>query len=433
MTDPIAGPVSAALDRLWRGGPLGLAVSGGGDSKALMLIAADWAGARGAELRIATVDHGLRPESADEAAAVVADAAALGLPHQTLGWTEWDGRGNLQAAARSARRGLLAAWARAEGVEAVLLGHTLDDQAETVLMRLGRGAGVDGLSAMTEASEAEGVRWLRPMLGARREGLRDWLRDRGATWFDDPSNENEAFDRIKARRALAALADLGVTAEGLSATADRMQAAREALDHAAEDIAASAAVWGRCGELTLALEPLRKAPPELARRLLRAGLMRASGAEYGPRAEAERGLMSAMLSLRLGGGRSLHGCLIRPKGVGHVVIARESAGLDPSPQPAAPERLWDGRFRITAVGAGKVAPLGPKGAARLKALGEAGGWTAPAHWMAAPAAARIATPAYWRGDDLVAAPLAGHGDALQAEFAGAGPRWFATGAAAAPH
>jgi len=205
--------LAAALDGL-RPEAIVVAVSGGGDSLALMHLAADWAG--GAPLAAVTVDHGLRPESAAEAREVARAAGALGLRHETLLWRGWDGHGNLQAAARDARHALIAEWARTEGRGTVLLGHTRDDQAETVLMALARAAGPDGLSAMQAACEARGVLWLRPLLGVGREELRAELRRRGAAWAEDASNADPRFERVRARRALRALAPVGIDAPALT-------------------------------------------------------------------------------------------------------------------------------------------------------------------------------------------------------------------------
>lgn len=426
LRDEIAAEIFAALDADHPGGPLGVAVSGGGDSLALMQAADAWATSRGAPLHVATVDHGLRAESGEEASRVLAMARRIGREASILRWEEWDGKGNLQAAARDARRKLLAAWASRRGLAAVALGHTMDDQAETVLMRLGRGSGVDGLSAMSPVTKAEGVVWLRPMLGLRREALRDWLAARGLDWIDDPSNENPRYDRARARRALASLADLGVTAEGLARTASRLAEAREALDAGVARLAEEAADWGALGELRLFLPALRQAPTELTRRLVRAGLTRVAGAEYGPRAEAEQRLLLAMMALRLGGGRSLHGCVVRPDGPLRVVVTREVSAIDATPAPPAGEGLWDGRFRIATarpLDGALVAPLGVAGVRRLAELGEAGDWRPPAAWAAAPRAARLATPALWRSDLLAAAPLAGYGDEIDAAFAAPGPIW----------
>lgn len=436
--DAVRREVFAALDATLTAeldGPLGVAVSGGGDSVALLHLADAWARARGRGLEVATVDHGLRPESASEAEAVAAAAASLGRSHQTLRWTGWDGRGNLQAEARDARRRLLAGWAAERGADAVALGHTLDDQAETVLMRLGRSAGVDGLSGMSARTRAEGLIWLRPLLGIRREALRDWLRGRGRGWVDDPSNENPRFNRVRARRALVALADIGVTEDALAATAKRMQGVRAALDHGVGALAEVAADWGLCGELRLALAPLRAAPRELSRRLLRAGLTRASGSGYGPRGGAEGRLLTSVLGLGLGGGKCLHGCLIRPHGPGHVVISREVAALaamtreemagEPEDEDAA-DALWDGRFEIEATAPLReavVGPLGEAGARRLADLSDQGVWRAPDLWRSAPRAARLTTPALWRRGELEAAPVAGFGAGLTARFAAADAGW----------
>ena len=158
---------------------LGVAVSGGSDSTALLHLAAGWAARNNVKLRVATVDHRLRAASADEARQVSRQASALDLAHHTLDWTGAP-VGNLQNAAREARKALLGDWARRHGLDAVLLGHTATDQAETVLLRLARGSGVDGLAGMTPQSRDYGVTWLRPAAGGRAgrparlaEGQRD--------------------------------------------------------------------------------------------------------------------------------------------------------------------------------------------------------------------------------------------------------------------
>jgi len=415
------------MDRLHTGGPVGLAVSGGGDSIAMLHLARRWAAERGQEVSVATVDHGLRAESGAEAAWVAEVCQGLNAPHEVLSWTGWCGRGNLQAAARSARRDLLTAWAGSKGLKAVLLGHTMDDQAETVLMRLGRGSGVDGLSGMRARSDRDGLSWVRPMLWAKRADLRGWLAQQGLAWIDDPSNEDTHYDRVRARHALVGLADLGVSVKGLAETAARLQNARDALDHAAGVLAAEATRWGACGELYLSLAPFRAAPPETQRRLLRAALTRVAGAEYGPRAEAEQRLLSSILSLRLGGGRSRHGCLVRPNGVDGVVVTREVAAAE-----TGTGLLWDGRFEIEVTAptdGATIAALGEAGASHLTRLADEGVWSAPLGWSQAPRAARLATPALFRGNMLIAAPIAQYGDALKARFA---PRqaWWAEQTAA---
>ena len=330
MTDRVAA-AGAALARLCPPGRIGVALSGGSDSTALMHLAAAQAPGR---VEAATVDHRLRRESAEEARMAGRAAAALDIPHEILPWAEAPGHGNLQAAAREARLALLSEWAARRGLAAVLLGHTLDDQAETVLMRLGRGAGIDGLSGMAEARESHGLLWLRPLLGLRRAALRDWLAAQGVTWADDPSNDDPRFDRVRARQALAALAPLGVTAEGLAATADRLRTQRRVLETAMESLAAGARRWTADGaEIDRAA--LAAAETDTAHRLLADTLMRLSGAPYPPRGAALARLAAA---IRDGTpGTTLSGCLIRADGPA-ARISREPAH---APDGAGPRNMPD--------------------------------------------------------------------------------------------
>ena len=194
------------------------------------------------------MDHGLRPDSAGEAGGGGRALRRGRTSPTTLRWTGWDGRGNLQDRARQARRALIAGWARDRGIGAVALGHTLDDQAETFLLRLARGSGVDGLGAMRDRGAAEDVLWLRPMLTLRRAELRDWLVAEGVDWAEDPSNDDPAYDRVRARRALAPLATLGLGPERLAATAAAMDRARAALEAGTADLARRCLTQGAAGD-----------------------------------------------------------------------------------------------------------------------------------------------------------------------------------------
>ena len=260
---PLARAAAGVLDAA-PPGPIGVAVSGGGDSVALLLVALDWAAAAGRRVEAVTIDHGLRADSADEAAAVARLCAARDVDHAVLPWRDWTGRGNLQDAAREARRALIGAWARERGIGGVALGHTLDDQAETFLMRLARGSGVDGLAGMAPVAWAGGLAWLRPLLGTRRAELRDWLTAQGVGWAEDPSNADPAFDRVRARVALPLLAGLGLGPERLAATALNMARARAALEAATQDLAARAVVEGAAGDLVLDPKPFSEAPEEIS-------------------------------------------------------------------------------------------------------------------------------------------------------------------------
>ncbi|WP_052026135.1 tRNA lysidine(34) synthetase TilS [Oceaniovalibus guishaninsula] len=381
------------MDRIAGGfWPLGLAVSGGGDSMALLHLAAEWAGPSRRKLHVVTVDHGLRDGSADEAVMVRRQAAALGLTHDTLVWRR-ETMGNLQDAARSARRGLIAAWAARLGVDAVLLGHTRDDQAETVLMRMARGSGVDGLAGMAEVGRAQGIAWLRPLLTRGRAELRDWLTKRGLDWAEDPGNENSAFDRVRARRMAGTLADLGLSAARLELLSAHMARARDVLNDAMRDLAGQA-VRQDGPDLVLDRAALLAARPETRMRLLAAGLRWISGNPYRPRFAALQGMVDTLDN------GTLHGVLLRRQR-GSVRLMREPRAVRDT--VSRTDDAWDGRWCLS----------GPHDAAlTVRSLADrayAGG-----RW---PVGTLAASPAIWRGETLVAAPLQEPGGLWSARLA----------------
>ncbi|MDU8927296.1 tRNA lysidine(34) synthetase TilS [Alisedimentitalea sp. MJ-SS2] len=390
---------------------LGVAVSGGGDSLALMLLLADWARAQDATLFVATVDHGLRPEATEEARFVGAVAEAQGLEHETLTWEGWDGQGNLQDAARRARYGLLADWAARLELQAVALAHTRDDQAETFMMRLARASGVDGLAAMPSRRRQHGVSFVRPLLTVSREALRDYLRGRGQAWVEDPSNEDRMYERIRARDVLAEMAGLGINAETLSVVAGHMTTAREALDWHAH-LEAREAVRVERGDVVLNRKRWRTLHEEIARRILRAVLGWIGQSEYPPRRAK---LAQLITSINEGATSTLAGCLIRVEPE-VIRISREPGAV--AGITAQQDQVWDGRWRI-------VGPVAP--GVELRALGEVGLLQCP-DWRDSglPFASLAASPAVWQGETLLAAPLAGLNPDWKAEVEGGAEGFFAT-------
>lgn len=365
---------------------LGVAVSGGGDSMALLHLLA----ARGPGLRAVTVDHGLRAESRAEAAMVAGVCKALSVPHTTLHW-RWDHKGNLQSAARLGRQRLISDWAAGQGLAHVALGHTIDDQAETVLMRLLRGSGVDGLSGMAGRRQDGAVTWVRPLLQVRRADLRAYLRGLGVAWVDDPTNEDPHYDRVKIRQAMETL---GLDVAGLAATAGRMRLAREVLERDTSALAGVCVTLTPLGEVVIDLAKFA-APEELQLRLL-AGILRwISGEGYRPRLENLRGLLAALATTK---GQTLHGCVIRSH-FGKVFVRREVSKVEP-PCPVA-AGFWDHRWIVEAskgaVEATHIGALGTKG------LQECPDWRETGHAREA----LLASPALWQDGILQAAPLAG--------------------------
>ncbi|MFN4024293.1 MAG: tRNA lysidine(34) synthetase TilS [Hyphomonas sp.] len=200
--------MAAALEALPQSllkAPVGIAVSGGSDSLALLKLMQDWARPRGAVLLAMTVDHGLRPEAAAEAEQVAALCRAAGTDHVTL---RLSGAAPRQSLLRRRRHAAMAGTLRDRSGHLLLTGHTADDQAETFLMRARQGSGWYGLAGMRTLSlspvwpEGAGVFVARPLLGLRRAALQAWLTARGDIWTDDPSNENMAFERVRVRRLL---------------------------------------------------------------------------------------------------------------------------------------------------------------------------------------------------------------------------------------
>lgn len=331
----------AALDRLTRGGqPLLIALSGGGDSMALLHLAHRWGRA---PLAAVTLDHGLRPASATEAGLAAAACAALGVPHVTLAWRDRPASGNLMAAARAARLALISHHARgvvsAAGsvTAAVATGHTRDDLAETLLMRLARGAGLDGLAAMREVRRVHGTRWLRPLLSLGRGALRDWLTAQGVAWVDDPTNENLDYDRARVRAAIAAA---GLDSAMLARSALNLAYARMALAQAALTLTEGAEA--RDMALSLPLPPLTAAAPELRRRVLVAALRWVSGGDYPPR---QSGLDHVWTALRQGHRATLDGVILTPR-ADRLHLTREPAAATRAPDCAEPG-LWDRRWHVT--------------------------------------------------------------------------------------
>jgi tRNA(Ile)-lysidine synthase len=209
-----------------------LAVSGGPDSVALLWLIARWRRglARGPRLIAVTVDHGLRKEAAREARDVKRLASSLDLPHRTLRWTGAKPKTGLPAAARDARYRLLLQAARAAGATHVLTAHTRDDQAETLLMRLLRGSGLVGLSAMAHVSERDGIALARPLLDVPKSQLIATLQRAKIGFADDPTNRDTAFTRPRLRALLPQLAAEGGDVRNLTRLAARLARANAAVE-----------------------------------------------------------------------------------------------------------------------------------------------------------------------------------------------------------
>lgn len=339
---------------------VGLAVSGGGDSMALLHLFAEWREAHpltdGKDV-IFSVDHGVREEALGEVSLVMKTAdelGFLGVPIKLEGLGEG---GSLQARARDARYEAMAARLKELGLFQLLTAHTLDDQAETFLMRLLRGSGIDGLSSMHELRELYGVTIVRPLLSVRGEVLRGWLSKRGIDWVSDPSNEKVEYERVRVRQLLQSLKGLGNSPEEnltemIGESLLRLQRGRLALEQQAIDFVNSQVRVHRVGFLHVKADDLFCLPLEIQIRILRR-LLLAFGIEGRSLSSLEGGIshIEAM-------GREkfvLAGVMCEKKADGYLQFSREIGRTtfeivtrDFTQKDLASEKqmIWDKRVEI---------------------------------------------------------------------------------------
>jgi tRNA(Ile)-lysidine synthase len=400
-----------------------------------MVLMAEWMVQSGRSLQactVLTVDHRLRPESASEVEAVARQAAALGLRHATLVWEGDKPRTGLQAAARAARYRLMAAYARAHGIGTILTAHTLDDQAETLLMRLARGSGLDGLSAMapigplpnSESLDGDRLVIARPLLEMSKARLQATLRQRGIGWIEDPSNASPAFERVRLRSARAVLDSLGLTPAMLALSARRLQQARTALDCWVANVldpAAGIVEVHPCGFISIDRNRLGVLPEEIVVRLLARAMAAAGGAgEPVPLAGLEA-IVREVVDRHATGAWTLARAMLTAAPE-RLLVEREPGREAPTVLSLVPgtTAVWDGRFRVTAdarcATTVEVKALGAEGLRELRTRMEVP--------VGLPIGSLRAAPSFWRGDRLLAVPPLGFwldGDArtqLAASFVG---------------
>jgi tRNA(Ile)-lysidine synthase len=319
-------------ERTWPGA---IAVSGGGDSTALMLLAAQWARESGCERPVVvTVDHGLVPGSKQVAEEVLAKAKTLELDADVLVWRGRKSLSDIENAARAARYRLMGDWCRRHGIHALHVAHTLEDQAETFLLRLARGSGVDGLAAMRKVAPFplrgfDDLRVVRPLLDVPRGRLRALLTSRGIGWHDDEMNSDSRFARVRLRAVWPALELAGLSAGRIADAANHLARARAALDHSTATLLAAMSRF-EDNHVLVDGAALAAAPREIGLRALARILMQVSARDYRSRFERLEALYDAISSDALGGGRTLLGCTVKPAskrrqsfGPRTLLIARE--------------------------------------------------------------------------------------------------------------
>lgn len=395
------GELGGLFDFLADRRAVGLAVSGGPDSLALMLLAQRWRSglAAGPAFVVFTVDHGLRPEAAAEARAVAKIAKRLGLQHRTLNWDGAKPTAGVEEAAREARYRLLLQAAREAGIGDILTAHHRDDQVETLLMRLGRGSGLTGLAAMRrERPLGDGVTLHRPLLDMPKARLVATVEAAGLAAAEDASNSDMRFARARLRAAMPALAAAGIDGAGVAQAARRLARADDALAHYADALIASAARFDALGVASLDRPAFAAAPVEVRLRALGRILAGVSGSDWPPpRSERLEALDRAIVEAA-GFKRTLGGAVVAAAGAVATVM-RESGRSSPPSIAVGPgdAGVWDGRFAFAIEKAPAGLVIGPLGVADVGAVGRGRG----------PAAAWATLPALRVAGEIVAVPPAG--------------------------
>lgn len=372
---------------------LAVAVSGGRDSMALAVLARDWVIARGGELHAVTIDHGLRPNSAQEAEQVGRWMLQHDIPHQVVGWETPKLATGIEAAARTARYALLEAYCRDHSILHLLVGHHRADQLETHQMRLARGSGSSGLAGMAAVREMTHMRILRPLLDVSRDRITATLNAIGQGWVEDPSNQDSRFARARLR------------AEGGAADAanDVQQAAviRKMREHAVAGLAATAVGVDPAGFATVDLRAIRNADPDVSRDLFGNIVTCVSGGVYPPRGSRLDNLWARLTAKGIDRAWTLGGCIIRPATSGKVYVVREPVAVAAQELSTNGPFLWDGRFVLSMHGFDVTGlTVDALGRSRRKPA-----QNAAFHWISRlPKDVCDTLPALYRENELVAYP-----------------------------
>lgn len=334
---------------------IAIAVSGGADSMALALLADAWAKQHQITIVALTVDHGLRPESVEEAKQVHSWLSAKGIQHHIITWEGEKPTSNIQAIARKKRYGLLLEWCKTHKVKDLMTAHHLDDQAETVLLRLARGSGVDGLSGILASTIQADIHIIRPLLEVPKETLKAYLNEQGQEWVEDPSNQSDEYARSALRKVLETYADALLITKRLADTAHHMARVRNYLETQTEEAMRQCVTLHEEGYVTLNTPAFLALHEEIGFRLLSNLLCIISGNTEKTRFSH---LETLYYKMQAGEVATLHGCKLEPK-QDNYRIYREISAIPPQ-TTFTNGMLWDNRFIITSQSKERYAirPLG---------------------------------------------------------------------------
>lgn len=312
-----------------------LGVSGGADSLALALILKDWADNRHKKIVTLTVNHGLRPTSLQEANYVADVMAKHNIEHHILTWKGSKPTSGIETIARLKRYELIENWCLSHKIKALFIAHHLYDQAETFLMRLQRGSGIDGLCGIASVSQLGKLQVLRPLLNVHPEKLKDYLRQKDITWVEDESNRCEDFLRVKARNFIPVLEEkLGIDAQRIANTMLVLRRSRDYLEEQTNKfIKSNVKFWDGAG-VSLNLSALKDLHEEIFYRTLCVLLKDVGNKYYAPRSDDVQRLMDKLSCLEFKG-CTLGGC--------EFLLSRGKLWIVPEfkDKQVLPKKAWD--------------------------------------------------------------------------------------------
>lgn len=343
--------------------PLALAVSGGPDSMALAICALRWAQTTNTKLVAFIVDHALRPQSGDETEQTHKTLSQLGMNSEILRWEHAPIVTRLHSTARKARYQLLMDACKKHGFDTLMLAHQREDQAETILMRLAKGSGIDGLAGMATKSESEGIRLLRPLLAFPKERLIATCGEAHISFITDPSNMSDQFARGRLRRVLPLLEKEGFTVDRLFDLGHRAAEARDALDHYANIFIQQHAQQDVAGVIRIDRAAMISQPRAIIQRVMTSALQAIYAQDYAPEYTTLNSLITTLLAPDTMPPRTLHGCLISLNEK-YIIIMREYAGISDAPTLRPGETTsWDDRWNVA------LSPDAPVGDYIIRPLG----------------------------------------------------------------
>ena len=322
---------------------IALAVSGGRDSMALMYLVYRWKAhlALNIDIEVLTVNHNLRKAAEDECRFVHKITENYGFRHTVLSWKHGHIDTSIQEKARKARYKLMLDYVRGENINTILTAHTSDDNIETFIMRLAKGSGIDGLKSINEIRYEDGIQIQRPLLSLSRSLTTKILRSTGNEWVDDPTNDDESFERVKIRNNISSLSTFNISSNNLTKTIQRLARTHESISYFTNSVSEKLVELSELGHADIDFDKLSNYPEEIILRVIAKALTDINGGTV------SLSSLEAVIAdlIKTGRSKTLNGCQIIPKKNKYVIV-RENRGIRPVEIKINERISWDGRFDV---------------------------------------------------------------------------------------